>query len=491
MIERAPAEASADRYDLIIVGGGIYGATLALEAALRGLRPLLLERNDFGSATSWNSLRFIHGGFRYLQSFDIGRLRQSALERRWYLRNFPDLVKPISVRMPLYDTGMRRPLPLLAAGLVNDLLTLDRNVGVNVPERVPPVRIDSVPTTQLAVPKLQSTSISGSVLWHDGVMLDSSRVLIEIIRWAVAAGARCLNYAEAQELLEHNGQVQGLRGHDRDADQEFEFRAPVVVNCAGPWVGELAERWGAVDPALFLPSLALNLHLDVAPPAETALALPSSQADGGVYVLREWHGGTLVGTCHFPCREEAGTPLREGPEVMAFLADLNEAMPQLKVRADNVRAILWGQLPVTNPGQMNLRVRDVIRDHGRAGGPRGLYSVSGVKFTTARCVADQTLKVICADGAAAMRQRSEVPRPARNLWPSPDAPGLTLRAVAALEAALHLDDVLLRRTEWWVRVESDPELPVRLSSAMGWNSARQQVELDRLTRSLDRIRGLC
>ena len=490
MIERDPVAASADAYDLVIVGGGVYGASLALESALRGLRPLLLDRTDFGGATSWNSLRFIHGGFRHLQSFDIRRLRESTGERRWYLRNFPDLVRPMPVRMPLYDTGMRRPMPLTAAGLVNDLFTLDRNVGVDARWHIPAVRVDSVSLTKQSVPKLQSTAISGSVVWHDGVMLDSSRVLIEIIRWAVAAGARCLNYVEARQMIEHKGQVQGVKGLDLEADTELEFRAPVVVNCAGPWVGEVADSWGEAGASLFVPSLALNLHLDTPPPADTAFALPSARADGGIYVLRGWQGGTLVGTAHFPSMQAAGALLRDGPEVRAFLTDLNEAMPQLGVGADDVRAIFWGQLPVLSPGQTNLRVSDIIRDHGRVGGSGGLYSVSGVKFTTARRVAEQTLKEIYATRGSAIGRRSEVPRPPRNLWPLPDAPGTAIRKVAASEAALHLDDVFLRRTEWWVGVHADRGLPARLSSEMGWDSARQQVELDRLASALKRVWGL-
>ncbi|MEJ2083967.1 MAG: FAD-dependent oxidoreductase [Acidobacteriota bacterium] len=108
MIERNPALFSRDSYDLLIIGGGIYGACLSLEASRRGLSSLVLERDDFGGATSWNSLRILHGGLRYLQHLDLKRFRESVAERRWFSFWFPELVRPLPCLMPLYGKSRGR-----------------------------------------------------------------------------------------------------------------------------------------------------------------------------------------------------------------------------------------------------------------------------------------------------------------------------------------------------------------------------------------------
>jgi len=110
MIKRAPAAAAAQRFDLAVIGAGIHGVCLALQAAERGLRVLLLERADFGSGASGNSLRVVHGGLRYLQSLDVARFRESVAERRWFARTFPGLVEPLPCLMPLYAEGLLRRL---------------------------------------------------------------------------------------------------------------------------------------------------------------------------------------------------------------------------------------------------------------------------------------------------------------------------------------------------------------------------------------------
>src|SRR5689334_6547067 len=126
-LARDPRTAAAGSYDLLVVGGGFYGAMLTLEAARRGLSVMLVERDDFGGATSWNSLRIVHGGLRYLQSLDLSRYRESVAERRWFLEHFPDLVEPLPCLMPLYDPPrggwLRRPAAFRLAFAVDEALS--------------------------------------------------------------------------------------------------------------------------------------------------------------------------------------------------------------------------------------------------------------------------------------------------------------------------------------------------------------------------------
>ncbi len=172
---------------MIVVGGGIYGACVLLEAARRGLRGVLLERGDFGGATSWNSLRILHGGLRYLQTCDLTRFRESVCERRWYCRHFPELIKPLACMMPLYGRGLRRPAAMRTALALNDRLSWDRNHGVHEQLHLPVGGILDARRTVEMFPEAERSGLQGGGLWYDAQMTHSQRVLIDILHWACGA----------------------------------------------------------------------------------------------------------------------------------------------------------------------------------------------------------------------------------------------------------------------------------------------------------------
>ncbi|HEU4752109.1 MAG TPA: FAD-dependent oxidoreductase, partial [Armatimonadota bacterium] len=304
MLPRDTDAAAAVSYDLIIIGGGIYGIMAALEAARRKLRPLLLERADFGGATSWNSLRIIHGGLRYLQSLDLHRFRESVPERRWFLRHFPDLVSPLECLMPLYGEGLRRTSILRAALRVNDLLSRQRNLAVRSANALPASRIIGPDETANRFPAVDRDGLKGGALWYDGVMTSSQRVVIESLRWATSYRARVLNYVEADSLLTNrSGAAAGIGAIDRVTGASMEFRAPSVLNLTGPWSRTLAARLDprlGDRPELFQPSLAFNLFLDREPPAPLALAVRPRHSKSRTYFIHPWQGRTLAGTYHAP-----------------------------------------------------------------------------------------------------------------------------------------------------------------------------------------------
>jgi glycerol-3-phosphate dehydrogenase len=452
--------AARDPHDLIVVGGGVYGIMVALEAARRGLRPLLVERGDYGGATSWNSLRIVHGGLRYLQTLDLVRLRESVAERRWFLATFPDLVQPLDCLMPLYGDGLKRPALFRAALAANDLLFRRRNEGVDPARRIDRGTVLGAADAARRVPEALRPGLQGAALWQDAVMPRSQRLLIEALRWAVAAGAAALNYVEAEGLLAVHGQVAGVAARDRLSGASLELRAPVVVNCGGPWSAALAARLDRPVARLFRPSLALNLFLDRAPLVREALAVaPRGPGGGRMYFMYPWHGGVFAGTFHAPWH---GDPEADGPgdaAVEGLLHELNAAVPGWDLTAADMLRVHWGLLPARAADSDRLAVRPVLHDHGAAGGPDGLYSVSGVKFTTARRVAERTVDHVLARGRVRARVPHATPRP----QPAevPDAPTIAALAerdpAAALdlarrivrdEAVRHPDDLLLRRTDW-------------------------------------------
>jgi glycerol-3-phosphate dehydrogenase len=473
LIGRDVVRASEERYDLIVIGGGIYGAFVAMEGARRGLRPLLIERDDFGGATSWSSLRILHGGLRYLQSLDLHRFRESVSERRWFCRTYPELVDPLECLMPLHGIGLRRPSTFRVALALNDLLSHDRNAGVRPDRHLPAGRVLDPGATVAKFPLVDREGLKGGGLWYDAVMTSSPRVLMETLRWASSNGASALNYVECVGLLREGQSVVGVEAIERLGGEAVEFRAPVVVNCAGPWSRALARKLDRDRGRLFRPSLAFNLLLDREPFSAATLAVTPRDPASRTYFLRPWRQKILAGTFHAPCGEYPAPAVPREDQVTRFLADLNRAVPALELTPASVVRVYSGLLPARKPETDQLAFRETVLDHAAMGGPRGLWSVSGVKYTTARLVAERVLRRIYEPSGRDLDVRPGSDRPASVADLSPDDPSVltegrsdriarAVRAVVEGEAVTCLEDLLSRRTDW----AADPAQTTRAAEAV-------------------------
>jgi glycerol-3-phosphate dehydrogenase len=428
---------------------------LALESARRGLRPLLVERDDFGQHTSGSWLRILHGGLRYLQTLDLPRHIESVRERRWFLKNFPDLVEPLRCVMPLYGRGFRRRWILGGALAANDVLSWYGNRGVRHDRRLPMGRTLSTEEVLRRGPSVRTDGLAGGAEWYDAVARRPQRLLMEITRGAAAEGATVVNNVEVLGLQGVRGRVSGVRAVDRRSDEEFRFQAPVVVNAAGPWAEELAETLDGSKSRLFTPSIACNLLLDRTPDFEGALAVEAPHPGARTYFVYPAHGGILAGTFHGPTSgEQATTPSSEMLDT--FRRELDDSMPVLKLGSAPIRHVFSGRLPVRLEQTVHLSRRPVIHHHADHGGMNGAVSVSGVKFTTARAVALRVLSDLKRRGQLSPGPISRRPRP--EPVTVPDAHTLEtagpqeirdlVRHFVSREAARSMDDVLLRRTDW-------------------------------------------
>jgi glycerol-3-phosphate dehydrogenase len=500
-IRRDPAGEATREFDLIVIGGGIYGAALLLEASYRGLRALLLERGDFGGGTTRNSLRIAHGGLRYLQHLDLRRHRESVAERAWLLRSFPELVVPLRCLMPLYGRGARRPGVMRLALGIDQLLSLDRNRGVEPARQLGGVGLSPPGCVEELFPAVRREGLRGGATWSDAFVPELPRLLMEFVHRACEGGASALNYVEATELLRERGRVDGVRATDRETGAEQEYRSPVVVNAAGPGCRALAQCWDRDHPELFEATLAWNVLLDVEPSFDRALGVAPRGERGQTYFLVPWQGRLLAGTGHAPVDDPASTPRVMRDRLASFLADLDEAVPNLGIREHKVLRIYSGYLPGKRVGTADLATRPVILDHAAAGGPRGLWSVSGVKFTTARRVADATLRGAFPNhprsDAARVSQRAGACRRASRTrfgpaWrPEADASWRDeLRLLIAEESVQHLDDLMLRRTTLGDDPRTAREVAARVCEAFDWDASRRALELQRLERCLDQAAAI-
>jgi glycerol-3-phosphate dehydrogenase len=460
MIAREALKASKSKYDLIIIGGGIYGACLALESARCGLKPLVLERDDFGGATSWNTGRIIHGGLRSLQRLDLPGALHMMNERRWFFRNFPDLVRPMPFLMPLYGRGLKRGFVFQAGLEANGLLSRHRNEGVRADRLLPKGQILTREETIQRFPMVDRKGLKNGGLWYDGMLSSPQRLLMEALRWACEQGAMALNYVEATGLLTESGKSRGVEAFDHMARQNLVFRGDAVVNCAGPWSRLVAESFDQDIPSLFKPFLIFKFLLDRTPLSEAALAVQPKRPHSRVYFAYPCGGKVLAGGFHAPWTSDViKQPEPTEQMIQTLVDDLNLAIPGLNIRSSHVLRIYAGLIPARTEGSDEMALRHVIWDHGQRGGPDRLISVCGFKYTSARKVGESVLRGLFPLRGQNLRYRPGTERkptnypvdlhdPEKMLQADSIALKDTLQRIRNEEAVVHTEDLLLRRTDW-------------------------------------------
>lgn len=494
MITRDIQNAAEQSYDLIIIGGGIYGIALLYQATSLGLHSILVEQGDFANATSTNSLRIVHGGFRYLQKLDLHRFYESVGERRWFLKTFGGLVQPLACLMPLYNRGLHRSWILRPGLMVNDLLSWNRNQGVPANNRLPNGRIVTADMVRRSFQIVENKGLAAGAVWYDGTIDTPQRALMEWLKAAVIKGAQALNHVQADGLLHENDRVRGIRVVDQVSGQAFELRSDRVVNAAGPWCREVAARFDRDQEKFFRSSIAWNVLFDHPPLSDHALAITPPVPNASTYFLRPWKGRLLAGTVHEPYSGPIrSNPLPEAASLADYIAKLNLSIPGLNLDQEKVLHVFSGLLPAKSVGSDRLAVREIIHDHGRQDGPQGLYTVSGVKFTTARLVAEKTLQTICkhqanllctdkSKAAFDFEVDSNIGNFSSGWENSTERPKVMaqLREIIRAESVVHLDDLMLRRTTLGDDPRQALELAELICECFDWDDEQQIAEIAQL-----------
>jgi glycerol-3-phosphate dehydrogenase len=379
------------RPDAIIVGGGMQGAMLALECLARGRRPLLIERDRFGRGATGNSFGIIHGGLRYLQALDLPRWKRSRREQLWFAERFPDAVTPLRCVMPLYRGAMRSPALFRAAFVAQKVagratrLATDADTGLLSAEQ-----------TRSLYP-MPARGLIGAAWWDELLVPDMPALVRAIVAAVVAEGGIALEGHEPTDLLVEGGRIAALGIRDIATGEVTHQSCDTLFLCSGAATQDLATRFDRPLPELSARVLAFNLLLDAPAPADIALALSPTPGRGRSLFLREHEGKLLAGTAYAPVGDlPVGAPV-PAAEIDAFLADVIRAAPALA----GVRVLeVWsGRLPDRDGIGVRLRDRDVLWDHGRNGGPHGLYSVTPTKLTTAHAHACDVLDSLWPDHA--------------------------------------------------------------------------------------------
>ena len=369
-------------YDVIVIGAGANGAGIARDAALRGLRVCLLEKEDLCSGTSsWNG-RLIHGGLRYLEQMDVLLVRESLRERERLFRHAPHLVKPIPFLMPFYSNN-KRPSWMIRLGMIAfDVLSYDKTP--------PHHRILSRDEALARFPGMSPDTLTGAALYIDGQVELSERLCVELAVAARGDGAVIRTHARVDEAIVEAGRIKGVRYTDQLTGTRHEVRAPVVLNVAGPWVDRV---FTGVDPTrLTGGTKGSHLVVDRFPGAPTDVIYYESQIDQRLVLVIPWRGRVLIGTTDVRYEGDPDDVTADASEMDYLLAETNRLIPGARLTPDAVLFTFSGVRPLPyDPAkaESSLPRSHVIHDHkGRAD---GLLTMVGGKLTTFRSLAEDAV----------------------------------------------------------------------------------------------------
>jgi len=377
-------------FELIVIGAGINGAAIAREAALAGLKVLVVERGDIGAGTSSASSRLIHGGLRYLEYGELGLVYESLHERERLLRLAPHLVAPIELVIPVYR-GARRPRWQIAIGLtLYDLLS----IGRSVPGRTVLGRDELL----ARMPGLNPRELVGGASYYDGQVRYPERLVVENVRDAVANGAVLKTRTRVTRVRVEGGRAVGVEWRAADGAAGG-ASAPLIVNAGGPWVDEVL---GPIHHTRLLGGTK-GSHVIVPPfpGAPRTGVYVEAGADGRPFFILPWNDLLLIGTTDERFEGDAGAATIDSHEIAYLTSETERVFPGAAGLADRVLYTHTGIRPL--PWQPHgatgaITRRHVIRRHRAA---RGLYSVVGGKLTTHRALAEDVLRKL----------RGELPRP--------------------------------------------------------------------------------
>jgi glycerol-3-phosphate dehydrogenase len=414
---------SSAQFDIVVCGGGITGAGVARDAALRGLRVALLEQRDFGSGTSSKSSKLIHGGLRYLQQGNFRLVFEGTSERAVQMKVAPHLVRPIPFLVPVYR-GQTNGLAMIDAGLwLYDALALFR-----VPRLHRTYRGERARSLE---PALATDGLRGIVEYYD-CLTDDARLVLENILDAKALGADVRSYTRVTELVrDRGGRVVGVRAEDQLTGAVDELSTKTVVIAAGPWTDALLPelRVGEAQP-LLRPTKGVHIVVDQARLPVSRAVTMFTRDKRAVFCL-PWVERTVIGTTD---TDEHGDP----SEVAATHADVeylcttaNEFFPEARLVPDDVIATWAGLRPLVASDA--ARASDVSREHHVSARPEGIVVIAGGKLTTYRLMAKEAVDA-AGQLLASTNGHQRIPRSTTRARPLPGAQGLPETSEAAVAA---------------------------------------------------------
>jgi glycerol-3-phosphate dehydrogenase len=382
--------AQPEPWSVIVIGGGATGVGVALDAAARGYRTLLLEQHDFGKGTSSRSTKLVHGGVRYLEQGNIALVMEALKERGILRQNAPHLVSELPFIVPSYAWWEG---PFYGVGL-KLYQGLSGKYGFGASQKL------SQEETLKRLPTIKTDGLRGGVIYYDG-QFDDARLLINLAATAAEQGATLLNYAPVTGLTKDaDGLVEGVTARDLESGREFTTRAKVIINATGPFTDSVRHLAEPEARPMISPSQGAHIVLDKTfLPGDTAIMVPHT-SDGRVMFAIPWHGHTLVGTTDTPVESVPLEPVPMQQEIEFMLETAGLYLEKKPARADILSAFA-GIRPLVKSGD-GKNTAALSRDHTIHIDQSGLVSIAGGKWTTYRNMAED-----CVNQAATLARLPE------------------------------------------------------------------------------------
>lgn len=390
MTRQVPKDIGTYPYDVIVIGAGINGTGIARDAAMRGLKVLLLDKEDISSGTTQWATRLIHGGLRYLQYYEFPLVRESLRDRELLFRIAPHLVRPLGFCVPIYDYMDRGPLLIRMGMILYDALSFEKTVGGH--------KMLSAEKTLEQYPGLNPEGLVGAAFYYDGQAEYAERIAVENAVSARDHGATVVTYAKVDRLIIEGGSVTGVEFTDGLNGRKHEAHAPVTVNVAGPWVDEVLDSMDRSEDRMIGGTKGSHIIVDPFPGApETALYV-EAESDGRPYFIVPWNGRYMIGTTDIRYDGDLDKVVADEEEIEYMIEETNRVIPEAGLTRDEVLFTYSGvrPLPYQPEGSTSSVTRShVIYDHSEQDPViGGLISIIGGKLTTYRNLSRETVEEV-------------------------------------------------------------------------------------------------
>jgi glycerol-3-phosphate dehydrogenase len=392
------AQIQRTNYDVIIIGGGINGAGVARDAAIRGLNTIIVEKNDFASGSSSWSSRLIHGGLRYLEYFEFPLVRESLKEREVLLHTAPHLVTPLQLTIPIYRDRSRPYWKIWAGMILYDIFSYDKTLPMH--RMLPQKKFKQL------FRSLDAESLTGGSQYYDAQVTLAERLCLENIISAQNAGAVALNYLEVTELPIKDSRITDVVCKDKLTGEKITIsgsKDAVIINTAGPWIDQvchLGSKEGHKSPIGKTnkngSTKGSHIVVDEFPGSPGSTLYVEAKSDGRPFFIIPWLGKYLIGTTDIPYKNDLDNLKADDAEIDYLLQETNNVIPTAKLGRDDVKFTYSGVRPLPNsegkkPGSITRK--HIIFDH-RPEGVGNLFSLIGGKLTTYRNVGEEMVDAI-------------------------------------------------------------------------------------------------
>lgn len=521
-------------FDVLIIGGGIHGAAVAREASRQGFKTALIEMNDFGHSTSFNSMKVIHGGLRYLQHGNLKRIRQSVRSRKIMQNVAPHLLKAVPFLVPTYGYGIKSKNIMRIALSINDLISFDRNYNIASQNHIPGGKVIDKKEILRLLPGINKEKLTGGAIWYEAVVQNTERILLEFLYDAYNYDFTAANYIEATEFINGDNGIKGVKVRDLINSNEFNIYSKIFVNAVGPWFNLIQKSLNLSKQPKIELTKAVNIIVNKKIFSEYSVGLEGKESfsDTDAFIKRgkrlfffvPIENYTMIGTSYKLYKGDIDNLEITKEDIQEIIDEVNYLYPSIGLTFNDVSYYHVGLLPLekmSGPDNVQSERHSAVYDYEDENNLKNLFSIKSVKYTTAPVIAEAVVKMIKRKIKPTSITENENKFSSKNIYRdisreilesltkkygshsneifklidedksylnlvSVDPPVIVAEIIHALrnEMAITLKDVVLRRTGMGMlkcpSLESITNTAAIISSELGWDKTKEASEVDSL-----------